>query len=371
MSEDAAIRQAEKLIGGWVAGTLTPAERASLLEASLHNQTLFDALADEEGLRELLADPAVRRELAAVLSVQPAPAVETWWQRIFNPAPMAAFSAGVLAVVAFVAIRPEFIKQKSAEPATVAKLDVAKDIPAAPPPEVPAEKRAPAKPQGAVARVRRDEGSLGRTAPRAVASDDKREVETDRLNKVAEPVAVAAPAPPPAQPATALTGAAEALADSEVKAKRASTAVALPALPIRYRIERLQAAGGEWVEYGGELSQGAQARLAIEATQPGALTVRAGGEVLIVAMRAGQTVHFPASGNLPSGAGEREVAILFRPGAAAQTLAAAPIPVQSYKLRQQQQQTGGGGAGQQQQLKEAAGPAAPQDYAVTVRLRFR
>ena len=125
------------------------------------------------------------------------------------------------------------------------------------------------------------------------------------------------------------------------------------------------------MEYGGELSQGAQARLAIEATQPGALTVRAGGEVLIVAMRAGQTVHFPASGNLPSGAGEREVAILFRPGAAAQTLAAAPIPVQSYKLRQQQQQTGGGGAGQQQQLKEAAATVAPQEYAVTVRLRFR
>ena len=98
--------RAEKLVGGWVAGTLTKEERKLLLDASLSNQALFDALADEEGMRELLADPTVRRQLSALLasSSQPvagAPAsLETWWRWLFRPAPMAAFSAGVLAVLA-------------------------------------------------------------------------------------------------------------------------------------------------------------------------------------------------------------------------------------------------------------------------------
>ena len=59
--------RAELLLGGWLAGTLTPAERRELLNAAMANQMLCDALADEEGLRELLADPAVRRELVAWL----------------------------------------------------------------------------------------------------------------------------------------------------------------------------------------------------------------------------------------------------------------------------------------------------------------
>jgi hypothetical protein len=112
---------AEKLIGGWVAGTLTPEERAVLLDASMKNQALFDAMADEEGMRELLADPVVRRELAAVLAAKGAVQRAGWWQRLFKPGPMAAFSAGVLAVVAFVVIRPETAKQR-AEQAIVAEV---------------------------------------------------------------------------------------------------------------------------------------------------------------------------------------------------------------------------------------------------------
>ena len=117
--------RAEKLIGGWVAGTLTKEERKLLLDASLSNQALFDALADEEGMRELLADPTVRRQLSALLasSSQPvaaAPAsLETWWRWLFRPAPIAAFSAGVLAVLAFVVVRPAFIEKPAPSVAAV------------------------------------------------------------------------------------------------------------------------------------------------------------------------------------------------------------------------------------------------------------
>jgi hypothetical protein len=132
--------------------------------------------------------------------------------------------------------------------------------------------------------------------------------------------------------------------------------------PVRYRIERRQLPEGVWVEYGGELIPGSQARLAIEAVQPGLVTVRSGNEALSVAVQPGQIVHFPAAGSLPSGAGEREVAILF----STESTRAFAAPVQSYRAKAA---PGAGQRQQQQQELAAASPAA--DYTVTVRLRYR
>lgn len=53
----------EKLLGGFSADTLTAEEREQLYAAALHDQHLFNALADEQALKDLLADPAVRRKL--------------------------------------------------------------------------------------------------------------------------------------------------------------------------------------------------------------------------------------------------------------------------------------------------------------------
>jgi hypothetical protein len=53
----------EKLLGGYAAGTLTEAERKVLFETALQDQTLFNALADEQVFKELLDDPASRRRL--------------------------------------------------------------------------------------------------------------------------------------------------------------------------------------------------------------------------------------------------------------------------------------------------------------------
>lgn len=74
-------REAEKLLGGHATGTLTEAERQSLLAAALAHQEVFDALMDEEALRELLADPIAKAQLLAALAPAPAPRVVPFWRR--------------------------------------------------------------------------------------------------------------------------------------------------------------------------------------------------------------------------------------------------------------------------------------------------
>ncbi len=71
-------RDAEKLLGGFATGTLTEEERQALYAAALHDQRLFDALADEEALRQLLEDPAVRRRLVSALSQANADSAFSW-----------------------------------------------------------------------------------------------------------------------------------------------------------------------------------------------------------------------------------------------------------------------------------------------------
>ena len=57
-----------KLLGGFAADTLTPEEREMLFRAALQDQQLFNALADEQALKELLTDPTVRRRVLQSLA---------------------------------------------------------------------------------------------------------------------------------------------------------------------------------------------------------------------------------------------------------------------------------------------------------------
>ena len=68
----------QKLLGGYATNTLTPEERQTLFEAALEDQTVFDALAGEEALRETLDDPQCRRRIERALEEQP----EGWLQRM-------------------------------------------------------------------------------------------------------------------------------------------------------------------------------------------------------------------------------------------------------------------------------------------------
>lgn len=84
----------QKLLGGYATGTLTPEERQALFEAALEDQELFDALAREEALREVLSDPAARAQLLAAVDEAPAPWYRSWWR----PVPMAVLATALLAV---------------------------------------------------------------------------------------------------------------------------------------------------------------------------------------------------------------------------------------------------------------------------------
>jgi len=92
----------EKLLGGYAAGTLTNEERQALFAAALEDQHLFDALAREEPLRELLQDPAARGELLATLDDAPQP----WYYRPLSPAIIAGAAAALILFALVVYWRP-------------------------------------------------------------------------------------------------------------------------------------------------------------------------------------------------------------------------------------------------------------------------
>lgn len=95
----------ESLLGGFAADTLTSEERKRLYSAALQNQQLFNALADEQALKELLANPDVRRLLLQTLQ-QPSRSTTgeavSWWAWFKKPAGLA-WAGGLAAAVFAVA----------------------------------------------------------------------------------------------------------------------------------------------------------------------------------------------------------------------------------------------------------------------------
>ncbi len=109
----------EKLLGGFAANTLTPEERSRLYTAALQDQQLFNALADEQALKELLADPDVRRRLLRALQQSDASEADRarpWWAWFRKPAGLA-FAGGLAAAVFAIAFGTR-IYQESVDRAT-------------------------------------------------------------------------------------------------------------------------------------------------------------------------------------------------------------------------------------------------------------
>jgi hypothetical protein len=75
--------QISRLLGGYATGNLTAAEEAALYAAALEDQDLFDALAREQSLRDLLRDPGARAHLLAALDGAKEPWYRRWavWQK--------------------------------------------------------------------------------------------------------------------------------------------------------------------------------------------------------------------------------------------------------------------------------------------------
>ena len=84
----------EQILGGYATDTLTEEETRQLMEAALHDQTLFDALADEEALKALLADPKTRQRILSSLeesqkSLWVAPSQPFWFNWFRQPSSLA------------------------------------------------------------------------------------------------------------------------------------------------------------------------------------------------------------------------------------------------------------------------------------------
>ncbi len=93
----------DKLLGGYATGTLSQAERTALFEAALRDQALFEALAAEDALKEVLDEPAVRARIGNALEQRPgARARFTAWLR--RPAAWSAAAAVAATVVVAVVL---------------------------------------------------------------------------------------------------------------------------------------------------------------------------------------------------------------------------------------------------------------------------
>ncbi|MGC9969061.1 MAG: hypothetical protein ABSE56_00595 [Bryobacteraceae bacterium] len=183
----------EKLLGGYATGTLTEEERRALFEAALSDQELFEALAGEEALKELLEDPNCRRQVEQALREQPQGLIARlagWMRR-----PQAWALAGTLAATTVLAVvvlrvhspKPEFEMARQQAPAA-----------AAPAPSVTAA--APSE------RPRREATRLARRfdAPATARELSPPVMAADRLGAPQPPpipAAVAQNAAPPAAPA--------------------------------------------------------------------------------------------------------------------------------------------------------------------------
>jgi len=103
-------RDPRQLVAGYATDSLAEAERRELLRAALDDQELFDTLVEEDGLRELLQDPAARQEVLAALEEPTGwERVRAWFERPATLLDLGAVAALVLAALAgyaLLAIRP-------------------------------------------------------------------------------------------------------------------------------------------------------------------------------------------------------------------------------------------------------------------------
>jgi hypothetical protein len=113
-----------KLLGGYATGTLTEEERKVLFEAALSDQDLFNELAGEQALKELLEDPGARRQLLNALDEeQPLPQRLKGW---FGRPVSWAMAGGLAAVVLLVAVLVRTTTPPARpEPTLIAKREAA------------------------------------------------------------------------------------------------------------------------------------------------------------------------------------------------------------------------------------------------------
>lgn len=191
----------EKLLGGFAADTLTPDEQQQLYRVALQDQELFNLLADEQGLKDLLTDPVVRRRLLQALEKtrsttdrSPASWLD-WFRRPSGLAWAGGLAAAVFAVVQGTTIYQESLKQadrsvaiEGAPPNTQPASEPSVPQPASPPISEPRLK-APAatKSAGAPGQETRAAKAANQAAEVMAKSVEERAIVDSELDALREP----------------------------------------------------------------------------------------------------------------------------------------------------------------------------------------
>jgi len=184
-----------RLLGGYATGTLTPEEQQALFAAALEDQTLFDELAREQALRDVLREPAARGQLLAALEERP-----RWYRRLgpWMMRPAALTAAAACLVLGAMAIWRPWRGNEAAKPAVIATA-LPREAPPIPSPSAVAEQKTPAL-SAERARARAMTPPASRAVPAAkkqllVAQETAPAAEAHRAD---EPVAASGAAMPPA-----------------------------------------------------------------------------------------------------------------------------------------------------------------------------
>lgn len=256
---------ARKLLGGYATGSITEAERKALFEAALVDQELFDELAGEQVLKEVLDEPGARQRLLVALE-RPRHRAWLWgW-------------AGASAAVAIAVVIGVVILNRTPPPeppqqiAQVLKSPEPANAPAAPPlPEPPP--------------VRQKVAPAPAPAPEPPAELKKEEALADRLQEVK----------PQATP-------------QATEAARGFVAGAPAAAALRSENAAVKAASVFAFSY----AVGADGFLQIVPAEPGFLSVTAGNAIVFpsAAVSAGRAVRIA----IPSDAASLEIAYSAAPG---------------------------------------------------------
>jgi hypothetical protein len=177
-----------RLIGGYATGTLSPAERQLLFEAALDDQELFEELAGEQSLKELLDTPGVRARLAASLDPADPAASGLWWRKPWAWVGAASLAGAALLLV-FVLRAPEPVQIAESKPSplpeAVASAPAVEPLKAVTPAPSVAQEASKSRP------------GTARDTVAATTQADRRSTDAEKKEQSAAATAGAAAAPPP------------------------------------------------------------------------------------------------------------------------------------------------------------------------------
>ena len=213
--------QARKLLGGYATNSLTEAEKKALFEAALDDQELFDALQQEEALKELLADPASRNQIQQALAEAPVSRpVPTWFSKAwFSKVRLWGGLAGAVAAAALIVA----VIRSNDHP----KYQVARVAPPPPPMPAPTVEPEPKKLESTPRRA-------SSRSPRVLREPANSTVTGSLDAPTAPPPQAESAPPPPPQPAFA--------AAPRAQAFRQEQSVRADAL-LRYSLTKRDASG--------------------------------------------------------------------------------------------------------------------------------